>query len=92
MIKTIEKYHCTKCGSDTIRKNGFTGSGKQKYHCKACNSYGSIDPQRGYSQEQRELVLNAYLERTSLRGLERIFGISRQTIAAWISGDTAKSQ
>ena len=84
MIEVVKKCFCTKCGSDVIRKNGLTIGGKQKYHCKACNSYGSVDPQRGYSKEQRELVINAYTERSSLRGLERVFGISRQTIATWV--------
>lgn len=84
MIETLKIYRCAKCGSDAIYKNGFTVGGKQKYHCKACNSYGSLDPQKGYSNQQRELVLSAYLERSSLRGLERVFGISRQTIAKWV--------
>lgn len=84
MIKVVKKYSCTKCGSDEIRKNGLTIGGKQKYHCKACNSYGSVDPQKGYGEEQRELVINAYTERSSLRGLERVFKISRQTIATWV--------
>ena len=84
MIKTHKIHHCTKCRSENIRKNGLTGAGKQKYHCKDCGSYGSVDPQKGYSKEERELVLNAYLERTSVRGLERMFGISRQTISGWV--------
>ena len=84
MIEIVKTHHCPKCGSDKIRKNGFTVGGKQKYHCSACNSYGSLNPQKGYSDEQRALVLDAYLERTSLRGLERVFSISRQTIAKWL--------
>ncbi|MFO7678673.1 MAG: response regulator [Chloroflexota bacterium] len=33
---------CNNCGSLNIVKNGLTGSGKQKYSCKACGAYGTI--------------------------------------------------
>jgi IS1 family transposase len=35
-------------------------------------------------KSQKSVILSAYQERVSLRGLQRIFGINRQTIAAWI--------
>ena len=38
------------CGSDQLKRNGFTG-GKQKYKCKTCGRYGSLNPQQSYSQE-----------------------------------------
>jgi len=34
-----------------------------------------------YSPEKKQEILNAYHERSSLRGLERTFGISRQTVS-----------
>lgn len=37
-----------------------------------------------YPEERREEILRAYEERSRLRGLERIFGVSRQTVIAWI--------
>ncbi len=37
-----------------------------------------------YSQEVREQVLSAYLERPSIRDLERTFGINRLTLTSWI--------
>jgi len=30
------------------------------------------------------VILAAYHERTSIRGLRRIFGVSRNTVAAWL--------
>jgi len=36
-----------------------------------------------YRQERREDILRAYEERSSLRGLERTFGVSRQTVIGW---------
>jgi hypothetical protein len=35
-------------------------------------------------QQERERILGAYHERRSLRGLSRTFGVSRQTVTAWL--------
>ncbi|MCP4370207.1 MAG: hypothetical protein GY797_19145 [Deltaproteobacteria bacterium] len=62
----------------------------QKYHCSDCNAYGTLEPQsRSYSRAFRELVLRAYRERSSMRGIERIFGIARQTLARWLKEEAA---
>ncbi len=37
------KITCKKCNSPNIRKNGRTKSGRQKYHCKDCNFYSTLD-------------------------------------------------
>ena len=37
-----------------------------------------------YSEERREEILRAYEERSSLRGLSRTFGVSRNTVTSWI--------
>ena len=45
----------------------------------------TLDPQSSsYSQEQQEQILAAYEERSSLRGLERVFGVSRKTVSRWL--------
>jgi len=84
MIKEIKIQHCTKCGSTNIVKNGTTQKGKQKFHCKDCGAYATIEPSERYSEGQQELILRVYQERASLRGIERVFGVARQTVAAWI--------
>ena len=84
MIIEEIKHLCPDCGSDQLKRNGFTTGGKQKYKCKACGRYGSLNPQQSYPQEVRDQVLSAYLERPSIRGLERTFGINRLTITSWI--------
>ena len=58
--------------------------GKQKYHCKACDAYGTLNPTEVYPAERKAEILRAYHERSSLRGLERIFGVARQTVAKWL--------
>ncbi len=66
-------------------KNGLTNNGQQRYQCHACGrSLRDGRTQNGYSAERREEILRAYHERTSLRGLTRIFGVSRQTVTSWL--------
>ena len=84
MIRTIVTHTCPKCGSEQLVRNGHDYKGDQKYHCKACGGYGTLDAQRGYDERTYAQVKHAVLERISLRGIERLFGISRRTVAEWI--------
>lgn len=65
-------------------KNGRTKAGKQKYHCKDCLAYGTLELDEGYSPERKAEILRAYQERSSLRGLTRTFGVARQTVSKWL--------
>ncbi len=90
MIQSVITHHCTKCYSINIVKNGTDYKSKQKFHCLECNAYGTLEPQsRSYSNRIKEFVLRVYRERTSMRGVERVFGIARQTLARWIIGKAA---
>ena len=83
MIQETITYTCQACGSINIIRNGTNKYGNQQYHCKDCGVYGVLRPKRLYAQEKTK-VLKAYRERTSLRGLERIFGVCRQTVMRWL--------
>jgi transposase-like protein len=37
-----------------------------------------------YTREQKEMILRAYQERPSMRGIQRTFGVSRPTLASWL--------
>ena len=76
--------HCPKCDSTNIRKNGKDRHGQQKFRCKDCNSYGTLQPARRASEDEKEKAINMYLERGSLRGVGRVFGRSGNTIASWL--------
>jgi hypothetical protein len=39
---------------------------------------------RGYTQTEREQILRAYEECSSLRGLTRTFGVARNTVSSWL--------
>ncbi len=63
----------------------MTSNGKQRFLCKDCAKRSRQDPQpNGYTEEQREEILRAYQERSSLRGLARTFGVSRNTVSDWL--------
>ena len=77
--------HCHHRSSERLVRNGRAPNGKQQYLCRACHrqSRGNPTP-HAYPEERREEILLAYEERSSLRGLERTFGISRHTVIGWI--------
>jgi transposase-like protein len=72
---------CRKCGSLNLRKNGRTRTGQQKFHCKDCNAYGTLDTKEHERQLRRETVERLHLERLSQRAIARTIGMSRTTIA-----------
>ena len=73
--------HCPHCGSDELKRNGRAPNGKQKYRCKTCQRQSRENPTpHAYSVQRREEILRAYEERSSLRGLERTFGVSRTEV------------
>jgi transposase-like protein len=91
MIQEVITYHCHQCNSENIEKNGTDYKGSQKYHCLDCKAYGTLKSEgRNYPPFFRDLVLRAYRERASMRGIERIFGIARQTLARWLEQEAAK--
>lgn len=84
MIQEIITYECPRCASLDLVKNGHDYKGSQKYHCRGCGSYGTLKSQKGYSTQRREQVQRALLERVSLRGIGRIFAMSRRTVMRWL--------
>lgn len=79
---TLKCYHCS---SENVVRDGRTPKGKQRYWCKDCERSSRDDPQApGYTEAEKEQILAAYQERSSLRSLERIFGVSRKTVSAWL--------
>jgi len=48
-------------------RNGHDYKGAQKYYCHDCQSYGTLQAQRGYDERTRSQVKRAVLERISFR-------------------------
>ena len=81
VTQSVKCYHC---GSENVKKNGKAPNGKQRYHCKACNRASLDNPDYGYSEERKEEIIRAYQERSSMRGIARTFGVSRNTLSTWL--------
>lgn len=76
---------CVQCRSGAVIKRGKTRNGKQRFGCKRCGVTFREHPQsNAYEQARKEEILRAYHERSSLRGLTRVFGVSRQTVTSWL--------
>ena len=76
---------CCHCGSEKIVRDGKAPNGKQRLRCRAGGRRSRENPgSAAHSEAVQEQVLRAYHERTSLRGLQRIFGVSRQTVTKWL--------
>ena len=84
MIMEIRVRRCPKCGSIDIVRNGHDYKGAQKFHCNTCGAYGTLDKKSRSAQAQRQQVMDAYFERVSMRGIERVFAISRYYLAFWL--------
>jgi len=84
MIIETKVYSCRKCQSEDLVKNGTNASGSSQYHCKACGAYGILERTERATEEKKGLIINVYQERSSMRGIERAFGVSRRTLSAWL--------
>ena len=68
---------CPKCQSNMIKKNGTIHNGKQKYECLSCHRQFVENPEnKVVSDDTKERIQRALLERVSLEGLCRIFDVS----------------
>ena len=68
---------CPQCKASAVKKNGTIHNGKQKYECLACRKQFVENPQhKQISEDTRERVRRALLERISLEGICRIFDVS----------------
>lgn len=77
LIEASPKNGHSACGSPTARLRG--------QDCEDCGAHKVLDPEpRGYSKEEKELVYRAYHKRESKRAINRIFGVSRNTLTRWL--------
>jgi transposase-like protein len=74
-------HRCRRCGSTHLRKNDRTASGQQKFHCKVCNFYGTLDTKDQERAQRRATVEKLQRERLSQCAIAGTVGISRNTVA-----------
>ena len=84
MVKQITIILCPFCQSQSLIRLGTNATGKQRYQCRDCNKTFVEQPALSRLQDPVFLaqVLAAYHERASMRGVARIFKISRTSLSA----------
>ena len=77
---------CPRCGSAALVKSGHNSVGTQQYLCKACGAHRVLAAKsRAASPARQAEILRAVeCERLSLRAVERVFRVSRKTVAGWL--------
>jgi transposase-like protein len=81
----IQHLRCSRCDSADVIRHGKDGKGVQRYRCRSCAYTFRESPKpKGYTPEEKQRILAAYRERMSLRGLTRVFGVSRSTVSIWL--------
>jgi insertion element IS1 protein InsB len=84
MIREIITHQCRACASINIVKNGKNRHRKQQFKCKDCGKQAVLNPSEKYSEAQKEQILATYQERPSKGGMQRIYGLSRNTLSWWL--------
>ena len=89
----IEILLCRHCQSHNVIKHGRDKRAVQRFRCHDCRrTFQNPADDRRYSDAFRAQVLAAYHERASMRGVSRVFGISRLTLADWLKKSLAKKK
>jgi transposase-like protein len=84
---------CPHCQSDNLFKFGFAPDGRQRYRCKTCGKQHRENRRsNAYSEEEKDIIIKATQERSSLRGIQRTFGVDRHTVSGWIKKRQINSQ
>ncbi len=79
------KLKCYHCQSESLVRNEKPTTANHAICVTTVALVSRDNPQpKGYTQEQREQILRAYEERSSLRGLTRTFGVARNTVSTWL--------
>src|SRR5919202_1172808 len=75
---------CPRCGSTEVRKNGHRSS-QQNYLCKNCGrQFVEFYSPRGYSDDVKQICLRMHYNGLGFREIERLTGISHNTIINWV--------
>jgi transposase-like protein len=80
MIENKVTFHCPKCDSTQVVKNGKNSAGSQQFLCKDCGKSAVMYPKYQRNEAEQEQILSTYRERPSMRGVARLYHISRNTL------------
>jgi transposase-like protein len=74
---------CPYCQSSKVVKNGHR-QGKQSYFCRDCHRQFRENPDLGYRPEVKALCAKMSLNGMGFRGIERVTGISHNSVINWV--------
>jgi len=80
MIVNKETFQCPNCDSVHVVKNGKNSAGSQQFLCKDCGKSAVMYPKYQRTETEKEQILATYRERASMRGVARLYHISRNTL------------
>ncbi len=83
-MQKVITHRCPHCQSLDLVKNGHNAKGKQQYRCNSCGKSGVLNPSVAYTEEEKAEILAFYHEGRSMRSVEYLVGVARQTLAAWL--------
>ena len=77
--------------ANTLSRTDMPQTVNRSISAKTCGKASREHPDLGYSEERKEEIIKAYQERSSMRGVARTFGVSRNTLTKWLkkSSDTS---
>ncbi len=80
---------CPKCVSTHLAKNGRSRHGHQRYVCRQCKAtFGEADHRR-IDEAKKEDALRHYAEGIGLRAIERLVGVSHNSVMNWVREEVA---
>jgi len=81
----VTRLTCPDCQGHHIIRHGYTPQRVQRFRCRGCgHAFISEADRRSYTPLFKQQVMDAYQERASMRGISRVFGISRNTLTKWL--------
>ena len=80
---------CTHCQSTQTTKNGTSCHGHQRYLCRSCKRTFGLVNHRRIDDTVREQALRLYAEGLGLRAIERILGVSHNSVMNWVRLEVA---
>jgi len=80
---------CPHCGSEKTVKNGTSRHGHQRWLCRACGKTCGERDHRQVEPERKQAALQHYLEGVGQRAIERLVGVSHNSVMNWVLKATA---
>ena len=81
--------NCIHCQSPQTVKNGISYHGHQRYLCRNCKRTFGLHNHRRINDNLREQALSLYAEGMGLRAIERVLGVSHNSVMNWVRLEVA---